>query len=51
MPQKPAGLLTETRRMLADSRSEAFVNGFLDSWLNLRSLGDMPPDREAFERY
>ncbi|MEO7653732.1 MAG: DUF1592 domain-containing protein, partial [Bryobacteraceae bacterium] len=49
--QKPAVLLAETRRMLADRRSEAFVQGFLDSWLNLRSLGDMPPDRDAFERY
>ncbi len=44
-------LLAQTRRMLASPKSEAFVKGFLDSWLNLRSLGDMPPDRAAFERY
>ncbi len=44
-------LLAQTRRMLASPRSEAFVNGFLDSWLNLRSLGDMPPDRDAFSFY
>jgi Protein of unknown function (DUF1592)/Protein of unknown function (DUF1588)/Protein of unknown function (DUF1587)/Protein of unknown function (DUF1595)/Protein of unknown function (DUF1585)/Planctomycete cytochrome C len=49
--QKPAVLLAQTRRMLADPRSDAFVNGFLDSWLNLRSLGDMPPDRDAFAVY
>jgi hypothetical protein len=49
--RKPAVLLAQTRRMLAHPRSQAFVNGFLDSWLNLRSLGDMPPDRDAFERY
>jgi hypothetical protein len=49
--QKPDVLLAQTRRMLADPRSDAFVNGFLDSWLNLRSLGDMPPDRDAFEIY
>ena len=44
-------LRTETRRLLASPRSNAFVEGFLDSWLNLRSLGDMPPDRDAFGAY
>lgn len=48
---KPAVLTAQTRRMLASPRSNAFVTGFLDTWLNLRSLGDMPPDRDAFERY
>lgn len=44
-------LKSETRRLLASSKSSAFVEGFLDSWLNLRSLGDMPPDRDAFGAY
>ncbi len=44
-------LKTETRRLLASPKSNAFVEGFLDSWLNLRSLGDMPPDRDAFGAY
>ncbi|OYW18421.1 MAG: hypothetical protein B7Z55_10685, partial [Planctomycetales bacterium 12-60-4] len=35
-------LRAEARRMLASPRAQAFVDGFLDSWLNLRSLGDMP---------
>jgi hypothetical protein len=48
---KPEVLLAQTRRMLQDARSDAFVAGFLDSWLNLRSLGDMPPDRDAFGVY
>jgi len=48
---KPEVLLSETRRLLASPRSQAFVNGFLDSWLNLRSLDDMPPDRDAFGAY
>jgi hypothetical protein len=48
---KPAVLLAQTERMLASPRSNAFVEGFLDTWLNLRSLGDMPPDRDAFDRY
>jgi hypothetical protein len=33
--------------MLADERVGGFVNGFLDSWLNLRDLGSMPPPRES----
>jgi hypothetical protein len=37
--------------MLASPRSDAFVSGFLDSWLNLRNLGGMPPDRKDFETY
>ena len=48
---KPDVLLAQTRRMLASPRSDAFVSGFLDSWLNLRSLGGMPPDRKEFEEY
>ena len=48
---KPEVLLAQTRRMLASPRSDAFVSGFLDSWLNLRSLGGMPPDRKDFETY
>ncbi len=48
---KPEVLRAQFRRMLASPRSSAFVDGFLDSWLNLRSLGDMPPDRDAFGRY
>ncbi len=48
---KPEVLLAQTRRMLASPRSNAFVSGFLDSWLNLRNLGGMPPDRGEFEEY
>ncbi len=48
---KPEVLQQQARRMLADRKSDAFIERFLDSWLNLRSLGDMPPDREAFEGY
>ncbi len=44
-------LIAQVGRMLASVRSEAFVAGFLDAWLNLRSLGDMPPDRGDFGRY
>lgn len=48
---KPDVLIAQTRRMLADRRAEHFVKGFLDAWLNLRALGDMPPDRGEFARF
>lgn len=48
---EPAALRRQVDRMLADARSEAFYEGFLDSWLNLRELGGMPPDRRAFAVY
>jgi hypothetical protein len=48
---KPDVLIAQTHRLLDDSRSDAFVAGFLDSWLNLRNLGGMPPDRGEFEEY
>ena len=40
-------LTSSIERMLGDVRSEAFVSGFLDSWLNLRDLGDQPPPRKT----
>jgi mono/diheme cytochrome c family protein len=49
--RKPEVLRAQTRRLLASPRSQTFLEGFLDSWLNLRSLGDMPPDRDTFSRY
>ncbi len=42
-----AQLKIEIERLLNDSRSTAFVTGFLDSWLNLRDLGDQPPPRKS----
>ena len=40
-------LTAEIERLLNDPRSTAFVTGFLDSWLNLRDLGDQPPPRKT----
>ena len=48
---EPKVLRGQLDRMLKDERSDEFIAGFLDSWLNLRSLGDMPPDRSAFVDY
>ncbi len=41
-------LRQQVRRMLADPRSDALVDGFLGSWLGLRELGSTPPDRNDF---
>jgi len=46
-----AELRNQAARMLSDGRSEGFVNGFLDGWLNLRDLGGMPPPRETNRAY
>lgn len=44
-------LRSETERLLASPRSNKFLHGFLDSWLNLRALGDTPPDRNVSAPY
>lgn len=53
-----SGQLTETgelknqiQRLLKDERSAGFVNGFLDSWLNLRDIGNQPPPRKSNWEY
>ena len=48
---EPDVLAEQARRMLEDPRSAGFIDGFLDSWLALRDLGSMPPDRGKFEDY
>ena len=40
-------LKSEIERMLQDRKSEALVSGFLDSWLNLREIGNQPPPRKS----
>lgn len=44
-------LLQQIDRLLADPRSQRFVDGFLDSWLALRELGIQPPSRRAARAY
>lgn len=48
---QPAILSAQVDRLLRDPRSAAFIDGFLDSWLTLRDLGSMPPDREKFGQF
>ena len=47
----PGRLRAEIGRLLDDDRSEAFVSGFLQSWLNLRDIGNLPPPRQEAEVY
>lgn len=48
---EPAELAKQVDRLLTDARSAAFVDGFLDSWLNLRDIGNLPPPRKAATEY
>ena len=47
----PTVLAAHTHRLLQSPRADTFVASFTDSWLNLRSLGDMAPDRDSFPAY
>jgi hypothetical protein len=47
----PDVLKSEARRLLHSQASNAFVADFLDSWLNLRALGSMPPDEKESRVY
>lgn len=47
----PDELKRQVARMLRDARSDAFVDGFLDSWLGLADLGSAPPDRGDFRDF
>ncbi|WDQ16657.1 DUF1592 domain-containing protein [Rhodopirellula sp. P2] len=48
---EPAVLKKQVQRMLRSERSNEFVNGFLDSWLNLRDIGNLPPPRKSVPDY
>lgn len=49
--ERPAILERQIKRMLADPKSEAFLESFVDSCLTLKDLGTQPPDRKAFQAY
>jgi hypothetical protein len=44
----PAVLEAQTRRMLADPRSDALVTSFADQWLYLRELKEQRPESKVF---
>ncbi len=41
----------QLQRMLADPRSERFVESFATQWLRLRKVGMFPPDRQLYPEY
>lgn len=47
----PRTLLTEAMRLLADPKSQRFVNAFLDYWLELRKSTATSPDAELYPDY
>ncbi|MBA3938375.1 MAG: DUF1592 domain-containing protein [Planctomycetes bacterium] len=47
----PTTLHAETRRMLADSRAQAFLEAFPRQWLQLRRVGMFAPDRKLYPDY
>lgn len=49
--RKPGVLREEALRMLADPKSQAFVEEFTKGWLSLRKLGSMAPDIQRFGTY
>ena len=48
---KEEKLERQVRRLLAHENSAGLVEGFLDSWLNLREIGSQPPPRGAAGLY
>jgi uncharacterized protein DUF1592/uncharacterized protein DUF1588/uncharacterized protein DUF1587/uncharacterized protein DUF1585/uncharacterized protein DUF1595 len=44
----PAGLDQQVRRMLADQKSQAFVDNFVGQWLQLRNLKTKQPNSHEF---
>lgn len=46
-----AGIIRETKRLLADARSSAFVENFAGQWLELRALDGIAIDRSRFPDY
>jgi cytochrome c551/c552 len=49
--KQPAILEKEVRRMLADSRSNALVENFVDQWLQMGKLAGLVPDPDAFPEF
>ena len=44
-------LRRQIREMIRDPRSDQFIAGFLDSWLGLREIGNLPPPRKSAPEY
>ncbi|MFN7928127.1 MAG: DUF1592 domain-containing protein [Blastocatellia bacterium] len=49
--RKPVVLRAQVERMLADPKSQRFVNAFLDYWLDLRKVNITSPDELLYADY
>jgi cytochrome c551/c552 len=47
----PGVLSTQVKRLLADRRSQAFVDNFAGQWLYLRNLDQVKPDQDVFPEF
>jgi hypothetical protein len=47
----PAGLRTQTERLLKSPRLERFIANFTDGWLNLRDIAATSPDKKLYPEY
>ena len=48
---QPATLRTQVERMLADTRSERFIEHFLDEWLELKKMDFTTPDPNLYPEF
>ena len=48
---KPAVMKTQVDRLLADKRSERFIEDFADQWLELARLDETTPDPQLYPEY
>jgi len=48
---EPSILRAETERLLNDPKSERFINGFLNYWLDLRKIEDSTPSATLYNDY
>ena len=44
-------LRAQTERMLSDSKSDRFINAFLDYWLELKEINANTPDSQLYPQY
>jgi hypothetical protein len=49
--KQPAVLEHQVRRMLADRRSKALVDNFVDQWLQMGKLAGLVPDPDAYPEF
>ena len=49
--REPAELRKQTERLLESPRSRAFIDDFLDQWLELKNIGATTPDKQLYPEF